>query len=214
MVTADALLTQRELSVQIVEAGGDYLWTVKENQGTRYRDLERLFAPEPVVKGFSPASHDDFQTVSTFDHAHGRSEWRTLTVSSALQGYLDWPFAAQVFKLEQRFVRVADGKEFHEVSYGVTSLTRAEASPQQLLALKRGHWGIENGLHYRRDETLREDWYHLTRGHTAHVMTILNNLVLGLILRQGKRNVPQARRHYDAHPEEALHLVLRVQTEN
>lgn len=208
VVTADALLTQRNLSVQIVEQGGDYLWTVKENQETLYHDLERLFAPEPVVKGFSPASHDDFEEFVTFNKGHGRYEWRRITVSSALQGYLDWPYAAQVFKLEQRFERVTDGKTLYEVSYGLTSLTRAEASPARLLELKRGHWGIENGLHYRRDETLREDWYHLTRGHTAHAMALINNLVLGLILRQGKRNVPQARRYYDAHLGEARRLVL------
>ncbi len=208
VVTGDALLAQRNLSVQIVEGGGDYLWAVKENQETLYQDLDRLFAPEPVVKGFSPASHDDFEIVKTFDHAHGRYEWRTMTASSALKDYLDWPYAAQVFKLEQRFVRVGDGKEEHQLSYGVTSLTRAEASPADLLALKRGHWGIENKSHYRRDETLREDWCHLKKGHTAHVLALLNNLVLGLILRQGRHNVPQARRDYEAHPEKALRLVL------
>ena len=208
VVTGDALLAQRNLSVQIVEAGGDYLWTVKENQAGVYQDLARLFAPEPTVKGFSPASHDDFETVQTFDHAHGRYERRTLTVSSALKDYLDWPHAAQVFKLETRVVRVKDGKEQQEVRYGVTSLTRAEATPARLLGLKRGHWGIENKLHYRRDETLREDWCHLKKGHTAHALAILNNLVLGLILRQGLQNVPQARRDYDAHPEKALRLVL------
>jgi predicted transposase YbfD/YdcC len=214
VVTADALLTQRNLSLQIVESGGDYLWTVKENQETLYQDVERLFAPEPVVKGFSPASHDDFRTFTTFDKGHGRHEWRTITVSSALKDYLDWPYAAQVFKLEQRFVRVTDGKTLYEVSYGITSLTQVEASPVRLLALKRGHWGIENGLHYRRDETMREDWYHLTKGHTAHAMALLNNLVLGLILRQGQRNVPQARRNFDAHLEAALQLVLGRPPEN
>lgn len=214
VVTADALLTQRHLSVQIVESGGDYLWTVKENQDTLYHDLERLFAPEAVVKGFSPAAQDDFRTFTTFDKGHGRHEWRTLTASSALQDYLDWPAVAQVFKLETRVVRLSDGKTFQQVRYGLTSLTAAEASPARLLALKRAHWGIENGLHYRRDETLREDWYHLTTGHTAHTMALLNNLVLGLILRQGQRNVPQARRYYDAHPEAALQLLLGRPPEN
>ncbi len=208
VVTGDALLAQRNLSIQIVEGGGDYLWAVKENQEGLYQDVERLFAPEPVVKGFSPASHDDFETIQTFDHAHGRYEWRTLTVSSALKEYLDWPYVAQVFKLEQRFVRVSDGKEAYQLSYGVTSLTRTEASPADLLALKRGHWGIENKLHYRRDETLREDWCHLKKGHAAHLLATLNNLVLGLILRQGRQNVPQARRDYDAHPEKALRLIV------
>jgi hypothetical protein len=63
-------------------------------------------------------------------------------VSSALKEYLAWPYVAQVFKLEQRFVRVVDGKEEYQVSYGVTSLTRVEASPADLLALQRGQWGL------------------------------------------------------------------------
>lgn len=71
----------------------------------------------------------------------------------------------------------------------------------------RGHWGIENGLHYRRDETLREDRCRLT-GQGAHVMAIINNLVLGLLLRRGVVNVPDARRYYDANPEEAVKLLL------
>ncbi len=208
VVTGDALLAQRDLSRLIVEAGGDYLWTVKENQAGVYQDVERLFAPEPTVKGFSPASHDDFETDATFDHAHGRYDWRTITVSSALKDYLDWPQAAQVFKVEHRFVRVKEGKAQTEIRYGVTSLTRTEANPARLLALKRGHWGIENKLHYRRDETMREDWCHLKKGHTAHALAIINNLVLGLLLGQGVKNVPQARRDYDAHPAKAFQLVL------
>ena len=62
IITGDALLAQRELSLQILRAGGDYAWIIKDNQPETRQDLERLFAPEPVVKGFSPASHDDFRT--------------------------------------------------------------------------------------------------------------------------------------------------------
>jgi predicted transposase YbfD/YdcC len=66
-----------------------------------------------------------------------------------------------MFKLERHFKRTADGKVTHEVVCGVTSLTAQEANPARLLQLIRAHWGIENGLHYRRDETLREDWCQL-----------------------------------------------------
>ncbi len=212
IITGDAMLAQRELSIQIVEAGGDYVWMVKDNQPQLVDDLQTLFAPEHVVKGFSPASHDDFRTAATVDKAHGRLERRTLTASSALQGYVDWPSAAQVFQLERRFERTADSHVTVEVVYGVTSLTRTEASPAQLLSLVRNHWQIENGLHYRRDETLREDWCHLRVGEAPRAMAILNNLVIGLVLRQGKRNLPEVRRHYDAHLEEAVALLTRRPT--
>ncbi len=208
IVTGDALLAQRELSLQIVEAGGEYVWTVKDNQPQLLQDIQTLFAPEPVVKGFSPASHDDFRTAQTIDKGHGRLEQRTLTASHALQGYLDWPYATQVFKLERHITRMADGAVTHAVAYGITSLTAAEASPERLLGLVRNHWQIENGLHYRRDETLREDWCHLRVGQAPRAMAVLNNLVVGLVLRQGKHNLPEARRHYAAHLQEAVNLLV------
>jgi hypothetical protein len=138
VVTGDAMLAQRELSIQIVEAGGEYVWTVKDNQPQLLQDLQTLFAPEPVVKGFSPASHDDFRSAQTTGKEHGRLEQRRITVSSALQGYVDWP-AAQVFKLERRFERTADGHVTTAVVYGVTSLTAVEASPERLLDLVRNY---------------------------------------------------------------------------
>ncbi len=111
----DALLAQRALSLEIVQAGGDYLWIIKDNQPETRQDIERLFALEPVVKGFSPASHDDFRTVRTSEKGHGRIELRTITASSALKGYLEWPGVAQVFRLERYFTRVKDGKAMHAV---------------------------------------------------------------------------------------------------
>jgi len=208
VVTGDALLAQRHLSAQIVEAGGEYIWPVKENQPELRRDITTLFEPEQCVKGFSPALKD-FRTAQSVEKGHGRIEQRTITVSSELKGYLDWPYAEQVFKLERHTQRVKEDKITHDLVYGVTSLTAQKAGAQQLLQWTRKHWQIENGLFYRRDETLREDWCHLRMGQAAHAMAIINNLVLGLLLRRGVQNVPQARRYYTAHLNEALQLILR-----
>lgn len=208
IVTGDAMFAQRELSVQIVEAEGNYVWTVKDNQATLRQDIELLFQPEQTVKGFS-AGTQDFRTDATTEKRHGRLERRTLTASAELKGYLDWPGAEQVFKLERQFTRLVDGHGTHEVVYGITSLTAEEASPKQLLQIIRSHWGIENGLHYRRDETLREDWCHLKRGQAPRAMAVINNLIVGLVLRLGRTNLAEARRYFDAHPHEAQRLVLR-----
>ena len=91
--------------------------------------------------------------------------------------------------------------------YGLTSLTPQEASPKKLLKLNREYWGIENGLHYRRDVTLHEDATRLTQGHAGHNMAILNNLTIGLCLRNGFSNLAQARRLFSAKPEQALALL-------
>jgi predicted transposase YbfD/YdcC len=132
-----------------------------------------------------------------------------LTASAELQEYLDWPSAAQVFQLERQIKRTADGKTSAEVVYGITSLSPDRASPARLLELNRSHWGIENGLHYRRDETLREDWCHLKRGQAPHAMAVINNLIVGLVLHLGWTNLPEARRYLDAHPAEARRIVMR-----
>jgi predicted transposase YbfD/YdcC len=208
VVTGDAMFAQHELSRQIVEAGGDYVWTVKDNQSTLRQDIALLFQPEETVKGFSPALKE-FRTAQTFNKGHGREERRTLTASTELKDYLDWPTAAQVFKLERSSKRTADGMTSNEVVYGITSLPPDQASPARLLALNRSHWGIENGLHYRRDETLREDWCHLKGGQAPRAMAVINNLIVGLVLHLGWTNLPEARRYFDAHPAEAQRLVMR-----
>ncbi len=208
VVTGDALLAQRHLSLQVVRGGGDYVWTVKGNQSELQTDIELLFDPESCVAGFSPVPKD-FATASTVEKGHGRIEQRTITTSSMLKGFLDWPHAEQVFRVERRCTRVKDGKVSQQVVHGVTSLTAQQASPKQLLKLVRLHWQIENGLHYRRDETLREDRCRLRTGHAAQVMAAINNLVLGLLLPKGIKNVPQQRRFFAAHPQAALALLLR-----
>ena len=206
IVTGDALLTQRELSVEIVERGGAYVWTVKENQPKLMQDIETLFGTEVCAPGFSP-TEKDFETANTCEKGHGRMEWRTLTTSSMLKGYIDWPYAEQVFRIVRRRVRIQDGKVEEETTYGVTSMTAKEAGAPQLLSYVRRHWGIENGLHYRRDETFREDRCRVT-GQGARAIAVINNLVLGLLRRRGVNNVPDARRHYDANVEEAVQLLL------
>jgi hypothetical protein len=76
-----------------------------------------------------------------------------------------------------------------------------------VLSYVRQHWGIENGLHYRRDETFREDRCRVT-GQGARAIAVINNLLIGLLLRRGVRNLPDARRYYDANVEEAVQLLL------
>jgi predicted transposase YbfD/YdcC len=207
IVTGDALLAQRDLSEAVVEGGGDYIWTVKENQGQLQRDIEILFEAESCTGGFSPC-HKDFQTAVTVNKGHGRRERRNLISSCMLNAYVKWPHCEQIFRLERHFVRVADGKVMHEVSYGVTSLTRKEADADRLLALVRGHWGIENGLHFRRDDTLREDRCRL-KGQGAQAMAVINNLVLGLLRGTDFETLPDARRYFAANLPAAVALVLR-----
>jgi len=153
-----------------------------------------------------PALPDDFLTATSRDTAHGRSEERRLTASSLLVGYSDWPAARQVFRLERRTVQ-GDGSWQESVAYGITSLPRTVADAQHLLALARGHWGIENGLFYRRDVTLGEDRSLLRRGNGPQVLATLNDLTVGLLLREGHTNAAAGRRIYAAFPLHAFDLL-------
>ena len=207
IVTGDARLTQRELSLQIVKASGDYLWLAKGNQAHLRRDIAQLLEPETCLPGTSPVI-TDLQTAQTQEKNRGRIETRTLTVSSLLAESSDWPHLAQVFKLTRTFHAPATGLVRTEVTYGLTSLTADQASPIRLFEIVRRHWGIENGLHYRRDVTFQEDRLRSKTPAFGQVMACLNNLVIGLAHRLGCPNLAQARRRWDAHPDLALRLIF------
>ncbi len=193
VVMGDAMHTQRAVSVQIRSAGGDYIWLAKDNQPTLHADIATLFAPlEPTVLGGHIPT--DFQTARTVDKGHGRLNRRHITVSSDLNGYTDWPGLAQVFQIERERVETKTGKITHETVCGLTSLTRAQASPERLLDLIRSYWGIENGLHYRRDVTFQEDRTRMTVGNTGRIMAIVNNLVISLLRFTGATNLAHSRR--------------------
>jgi predicted transposase YbfD/YdcC len=207
VVVGDAMHTQRNLSIEIVTRGGDYVWTAKGNQSELQETIAHLFEPEPVTPGFAPTP-TDFKTTRDVNKDHGRLEVRALTASSMLKDYLDWPYLEQVFKLERRFINLKTGEITSQTRYGLTSLSSHQASPEQLAHYVRAYWGIENGLHYRRDVTFKEDRCRLRIGHAARTMATLNNLVLALISRQGYSNVPQARRRFAARPLDALKLIF------
>ncbi len=80
----------------------------------------------------------------------------------------------------------------------------------RLLEINRAYWGIENGLHYRRDVTFQEDRCRLRIGNAAHVMAAFNNLAIGLIARCGFTEAPEARRQFCAKPLDTLALILGV----
>jgi predicted transposase YbfD/YdcC len=211
VVMGDALHTQRAISIQIVEAGGEYIWLAKGNQSDMEENIRLWFEPEPDPIPGMGRLPKDFEIAKGVSKGHGRLEERTLTVSSQLKDFLDWPYLEQVFKLERRFISTRTGEFQEQVVYGFTSLSREEISPKKLLKHTRSYWGIENGLHYRRDVTLREDRTRMTKGNTAQVMACLNNLIIGLVLTKTNYSyLPDARRYFDAFPNNAFALIMRL----
>jgi hypothetical protein len=110
------------------------------------------------------------------DKGHGRLEVRTLRVTSTLTKGQDWAGLRQGFELTRE--RTVKGKTTVEVVYGVTSLGRDRADAGRLLGLTRGHWGIENGLHHRRDVTMGEDASRVRKGGAPQVLAGLRNAII------------------------------------
>ena len=211
VVMGDAMHTQRALSIQIVEADGEYIWYAKGNQPEMEENIRLWFEPEPDPIPGMGRLPKDFETVKEVNKGHGRLEERTLIVSSQLKDFLNWPYLEQVFQLERRFISTKTGEVEEQLVYGFTSLSREEISPKKLLKHTRSYWGIENGLHYRRDVTMREDRTRMTKGNTARVMAALNNLIIGLVLTKTNYSyLPEARRFFDAFPNKAFSLITRL----
>ncbi len=193
--TADALHTQKDFMRCVDALGGKSVLTVKNNQPTLYANLATYFADPHAL-----TTQD-----ATVDCHRGRIEKRCIRVSTEMNAYLaDWPLIEQVAELTRTVTVRKTGKTSREVVYLITPLTPAEASPQRLLALVRGHWSIENSSHYVRDVTFGEDRSHLRSGHAPQIMAALRNLTITLIHRQGSSQIAATRRHFASHPRQAF----------
>lgn len=204
VLTGDALFCQRNLCQQVLDGDGDYLLVAKANQPTLVQDISLLFDPPPDVAALPLLDRRETQTL---DRGHGRTdERRHLVASTDLNGYLDWPGLAQVFRLERTWRE--GGRAKRALHYGITSLPPERADPACLLALRRGHWAIENRLHRQKDVAFGEDasLVHLDQGPT--VMALLREAAITLLHQAGVRRIAARLRAHSRHPEQAVALVV------
>jgi predicted transposase YbfD/YdcC len=197
VVCGDAMFTQRDLSVQIIAQGGDYIWFVKDNQPQLRADVEQFFVPPRKAKGWHIESLPQ-ETAQTTGKAHGRLEQRTLTLMSDDTQFIEWPGLRQVFKLERKVIFCRTGECTCETVYGITSLAPEQVDAQQMFKWTQSYWGIENGLHYRRDTTLQEDVTRMSGKNQPEVMATFNNFIVGLANKLGFINMASALRVFDA----------------
>lgn len=209
VITLDALHTLKPTARLIQELGGDYLMVVKKNQRTLYEFLDMLFSLPA-----HPSDHEVWdQFGPTSEKGHGRLETRTLICGAAHIEDVDWPGVAQVIRRECERIELRSGKLTREVSYGLTSLAPSRAGAALVEALWRGHWTIENRLHYVRDVSFGEDRGHAAAGNTARVLASVRNALLNLFRGAGWHLVPDALAHYGASVHRSLSLVgLMVNT--
>lgn len=128
-----------------------------------------------------------------------------MRTTSLLTLHAKWPGLAQGFELTHQ--RTINGQTTVEVVYGITSLTPEEADARRLLGLARGHWGIENKLHYVRDVTLGEDSCRVRKGSAPQVLAAVRNAVIHLLADVAADSRAAAIRRLNHRPEEALALL-------
>ena len=197
VVTGDALYAQRELSLRVLEQGGDYFWALKDNQPSMREAVSLLFEQPPRGESFAEASQEG--------RRGDRWEKRRLWASTALNEYLDWPGLGQVCCVER--TRRHKGRETVERAYAITSLPPERAAAARLLGIWRGHWGIENRLHWVRDVVFGEDQSQVRTGSAPQLLAALRNLVIGMLRLNGVKNIAAALRHYGWKPWETLTLI-------
>jgi predicted transposase YbfD/YdcC len=194
VITADALHAQREHATCLHQRGAHYIFTVKGNQPGLHRQLRSL--PWKDV----PAGH------SQTGRGHGRTEKRIVKAVTVTAG-LAFPHAAQAIQITRRTRRTGSRKWRTETSYAITSLPAARARPAQLAEWIRGHWKIENQLHWVRDVTLGEDLSQVRTGTGPHVMAAIRNLVISILRLAGHTSIARALRHTARNPERAFRLL-------
>ena len=195
IVTADAMHAQREHARYLVaQRGAHYILTVKGNQPSLHAQLKTLpWRQVPV-------------TSDTRDRGHGRRERRTLKVTAVAAG-LAFPHAAQAIQTVRRRRSLTSSRWSTETVYAITSLTAAQASPAQLAAALRGHWAIEDRLHWVRDVTCGEDLSQVRTASGPRVMATLRNLAITILRLAGASGIAAALRHHSRRPGRPLHTI-------
>jgi predicted transposase YbfD/YdcC len=198
LVTMDALLTQRRIAQEIIARKADYLMVVKNNQPQLAEDIRLCFDAEPLrgeVRG----------TAYTLNKGHGRLEEREIITSAAMKEFLaDWPGLEQVMQITRTVTKTSTGETRTEKVYAITSLPPERGSPEALLEANRGHWTIENSVHWVRDVTLGEDACAVHKDRSSQTLVALRNAVLALVRLAGFTCVAEAIRRYSARPIRAV----------
>jgi predicted transposase YbfD/YdcC len=197
VVTADALHCQRSTADDLVVArGAHYVLTAKANQPRLLAQLKAL-----PWKGV-PAGH-----IEPVRRVHGRDEQRILKVVTVSVGIV-FPHAVQAIQIVRRTRRPGSRRWKCETVYAVTDLGPEHANPAQLAGWIRGHWCVENRLHWVRDVTFDEDRCQVRTGNGPRVMASLRNLAINLLRTAGHTNIAAALREHAWDPRRVVELLL------
>jgi predicted transposase YbfD/YdcC len=179
VVTIDAMGCQREIAGQIKSQGGDYVLAVKDNQPALHEKVRRLL-DEAALDGFAGMSHGYDEQANK---GHGRLEKREVWVTDEVKWLGPellalWPGLTSVARVQSTRKDLGDptGKVSIERRYYIASLKGTDAA--KMAAAIRGHWGVENKLHWRLDMAFREDESRLRKDHSAENFSRLRRIAM------------------------------------
>jgi predicted transposase YbfD/YdcC len=201
VITLDAGLTHPALASLIMSQGGHYFMVVKRNQAQLYQDLTWYFDTPPL------SCDRPWRVSTTVTKGHGRLEQRTLTCTDDLDDYLTWPGVQQVLRRECQRTIMRTGSVSHAVTYALTSLPAQEIPESELADLWRGHWAIENRVHYVRDVTFGEDAHQMYIGNAPQALAALRNAIMNRLRATGWTNMAAALRYYANAVPQALQVL-------
>ena len=176
LVSIDAVATNAAIATVIRNAGADYLLAVKANQPTLRSEIERYFDDAPA---------ECLDSVVDLDKAHGRIEERTVTVSREagwlegqrrFPGELRLPDATTIVRVRSR-TGLKDRSRF-DTRYFIAS---ADLTAERAAHAVRGHWMVENALHWTLDVIFKDDQSRLRKGHGAHNMAVVRHFAINLV---------------------------------
>ena len=184
VVTIDAMGCQREIAAKIVEKEADYVLALKGNQGTLRDDVEEFFTEQKANEyaDCKPSCHE------TLEKSHGRIETRTVTVIGDIDWLEDrhpWAGLASIAMVES--CREIAGKIESESRFYISSLP---ASAERVGLAIRGHWGVENGLHWVMDMVFRDDECRIRKDNAPANFTTVKHMASNLLrLAPGKESL-------------------------
>jgi predicted transposase YbfD/YdcC len=200
VITADALHTTRAHAHYLVEHNADYVFTVKANQSGLHHHLTAM-------------PWDRIPALTSTETGHGRTEHRTIRLAplstDTTEGFprSAFPHAAYGFRIDRHTVLRSTNTHRTDTAYGLTGLTDHRAHPHTIARYIRGHWHIENRLHWVRDTTYTEDTSRIRTGNGPRVMASLRNLAISALRLTGHNSITTGLRTMIRNPTRPLQLL-------